>query len=198
MIDKKEGALGRWSRRKRGGAAAPEVVALAGAGSPKPEVEDADAPDIDVATLVENPTSSLPEKSGAADPAPDQPPAPLPDIDSLDADSDYTPFLGKDVPEKLARKALRKLWMGDPVFNFRDGLDDYDENFRLYFTDAVAKTVKTVFQVAKGATKQDEPATAVTDEVADDGDTAVPESPEPTPVESTESGKESDDGGDTA
>ena len=194
MVEKKESTLGRWSRRKRGGAA-PVVEAPAGAGTPKPETEP--EVEVEVATLVEEPAPALPEKAGpggAAEPASDDQPATLPDIDSLDADSDYTPFLGKNVPEKLARKALRKLWLGDPTFNFRDGLDDYDENFRLYFTEAVAKTVKTVFQVAKGAAKEDEPATTAADETAGDDRAAEPEPPEPAPMAS----KESDDGDETA
>ncbi len=179
MVDKKEGVLGRWSRRKRGGGAAPVVEAPGGAGTPEPEVE--------VAALVEDPAASLPENAGpdgAAEPARDEQPAPLPDIDSLDADSDYTPFLGKDVPEKLARKALRKRWRGDPSFGLRDGLDDYDENFRAYFTEAVAKTVKTVYQVAKGAAKQDEPAA---DAEAESTGGAVAAEPDSTEAADTES-----------
>ena len=53
----------------------------------------------------------------------------LPDIDTLNKDSDYTPFLKDGVPKKLKRLALRKLWMSDPAFGVVDGLDDYAEDF---------------------------------------------------------------------
>ena len=143
MVDKKEAFPGRWSRLKRGGGATPVV-----------QQDDAVEEPV-VATLKSDetaPVAALQTDQGSepqtTDPAPD-----LPDIDSLDADSDYTPFLGDNVPEQLARKALRKLWLSDASFGFRDGLDDYDENFRAYFTDAVAKTVKTAYRVAQKATE---------------------------------------------
>ncbi|MCZ6465922.1 MAG: DUF3306 domain-containing protein [Alphaproteobacteria bacterium] len=66
----------------------------------------------------------------------------LPPIDGLDKDSDYTPFLGDGVPEKLARAAMRKLWRSDPIFAFRDGLDDYDEDFSMLHSIAKAVTSK--------------------------------------------------------
>ncbi|MAF95771.1 MAG: hypothetical protein CMM60_08470 [Rhodospirillaceae bacterium] len=55
----------------------------------------------------------------------------LPPIESLTKDSDFTPFLASNVPDFLKRQAFKVLWMSNPFFNFRDGLDDYDENFRL-------------------------------------------------------------------
>lgn len=50
----------------------------------------------------------------------------LPDIETLDKDSDYTPFLDGRVPEHLQQLALRKLWSSNPVFSELDGLNDYD------------------------------------------------------------------------
>ena len=44
------------------------------------------------------------------------------------------------MPEKLARAAMRKLWRSDPIFGFRDGLDDYDEDFTIIETIAKAVT----------------------------------------------------------
>lgn len=55
----------------------------------------------------------------------------LPAIESLDKDSDFTPFFGPNVPDFLKRKAYKALWMSSPLFGFRDGLNDYDENFRV-------------------------------------------------------------------
>ena len=57
--------------------------------------------------------------------------AELPPLDSLDEKSDFTPFMRDGVPEFLKRRALRVLWRVNPFFNFRDGLNDYDEDFSI-------------------------------------------------------------------
>lgn len=69
----------------------------------------------------------------------------LPPIDSLTKDSDFTPFFAQNVPDFLKRQAYRVLWRSNPIFNFRDGLDDYDEDFSL------AKLVGKI--VSEGASK---------------------------------------------
>ena len=51
--------------------------------------------------------------------------ADMPAIDSLTEDSDYSGFFSPKVSEALRKQALRKLFHS-PVFNIRDGLDDYD------------------------------------------------------------------------
>jgi len=58
-------------------------------------------------------------------------PQPLPDIESLDEYSDYSAFLSPEVGEDLQRMALRKLF-ASARFNVRDGLDDYDEDYRSF------------------------------------------------------------------
>jgi len=55
----------------------------------------------------------------------------LPPVESLVEGSDFTPFLKDGVPEFMKRKALRMLWRASPFFNFRDGLNDYDEDFNI-------------------------------------------------------------------
>ena len=55
----------------------------------------------------------------------------LPPIETLDKDSDFTPFMAEGVPEFIRRQALRVLWRSHPVLGFVDGLDDYAENFRV-------------------------------------------------------------------
>jgi hypothetical protein len=106
----------------------------------------------------------------------------LPDVDSLDKDSDYTGFLAEGVPEALRNKALRKLWLSDPVLANLDGLNDYDEDFTLLF--------KTVKEIAEGLVKSgDDPAreegkAAEADE-ADEAD-EVAEVAEVAEVEATE------------
>ncbi len=84
----------------------------------------------------------------------------LPPVDGLDKDSDYTPFLGDGVPEKLARAAMRKLWRSDPIFAFRDGLDDYDEDFTIMQTIAEAFAGKGGKAKAKKTKGKAKPATA--------------------------------------
>ncbi len=79
-----------------------------------------------------------------ADTAPTQP---LPEIETLTAESDYTPFMGRDVPDTLRNVALRKLWRSDPVFANLDGLNDYDENFR---TMGLGKVVATAYRIGRG------------------------------------------------
>jgi len=57
--------------------------------------------------------------------------ADMPPLESLTLDSDYRGFLSPRVSETLRRQALRKLFHS-PVFNVRDGLDDYDEEFTAF------------------------------------------------------------------
>lgn len=54
---------------------------------------------------------------------------PPPDLDTLSESSDVSAFLGPKVGEELRRLALRKLFHM-PKFNIRDGLDDYDDDYR--------------------------------------------------------------------
>lgn len=54
----------------------------------------------------------------------------LPDISTLEEESDFSVFIRDGVPDKLRRLALRKLWASNPLFGFRDGMNDYDEDFR--------------------------------------------------------------------
>ena len=55
----------------------------------------------------------------------------LPPLDSLGKDSDFTPFLRDGVPEFLQKRALRVLWRVNPFFNFRDGLNEYDDDYNV-------------------------------------------------------------------
>jgi len=55
----------------------------------------------------------------------------LPPFESLDKDSDFTPFMADNIPEFIRNRALKILWRSDPLFGFQDGLDDYAENFRV-------------------------------------------------------------------
>lgn len=166
-----ENFLGRWSRRKRSGGAAP-VVAPPGTGpatEPATEIVTATAAEPRRGPPLPH-AARLPQETPAdeAAPATDDAVAELPDIDSLDKDSDYTAFMRDGVPEHLRRLALRKLWLSSPVHSIIDGLDDYDDDFTLQFTDAVTKNVKSSFRIGKGFAPDDEVTEKAEDAVADD------------------------------
>jgi len=107
--DRETGFLARWNQRKR--------EAQRQAGTPAPEAE-AGAPD---------------EPGPADEQAPALTDADMPSLDSLDQDSDVSGFLSEGVSEDLRRQALRRLFH-TPKFNLRDGLDDYDEDYRAMMT----------------------------------------------------------------
>jgi Protein of unknown function (DUF3306) len=48
----------------------------------------------------------------------------LPNIESLTQESDFSPFMGKDVASDLRNQAMKKLFT-DPHYNVQDGLDIY-------------------------------------------------------------------------
>ena len=74
----------------------------------------------------------------------------LPDPDTLGEGDDFKVFLTETVPARIRTRALRRLWLTNPVLANVDGLVDYGEDF----TDAscVIKNIKTAYQVGKGMT----------------------------------------------
>lgn len=92
--------------------------------------------------------AETPQDGAAPDTDVQAPPPNLPDVETLDADSDFTAFLGENVPQDLAKMALRKLWRSDPVLANLDGLNDYDDDFSK--VGMVSEAVKTAYQVGKG------------------------------------------------
>ncbi len=72
----------------------------------------------------------------------------LPDPDTLQAGDDVSGFMAKAVPDRLRRRALRRLWRLNPVLANVDGLVDYGEDY----TDAacVIENIQTAYQVGKG------------------------------------------------
>ena len=63
--------------------------------------------------------------------AEDKTPVELPPLESLDDDSDYSMFMSDEVDEKIKKLALRRLFKA-AIFNVRDGLNDYDEDFTTF------------------------------------------------------------------
>ena len=79
----------------------------------------------------------------------------LPPIESLNKDSDFTQFLSEKVPEFIRKRALSVLWRSDPVLANLDGLNDYDENYRVIDT-LISAASDTVYRVGKGHLKNEE------------------------------------------
>jgi len=74
----------------------------------------------------------------------------LPDPDTLQPGDDFRAFMAKAVPDRLRRRALRRLWLSNPALANLDGLVDYGEDF----TDSatVIENLQTAYQVGKGMT----------------------------------------------
>ncbi|MCL7929176.1 DUF3306 domain-containing protein [Halomonas llamarensis] len=149
----------RWSRAKRG----------------LPAVSDEDTPSVETPSVEKTATSADDDKAhldasehvrqqaegdevgGAADESRDAleaPPEPgsldhtLPDPDTLAAGSDFSAFMSPGVSSALRRKALRRLWStGD--YNVRDGLNDYDHDFKAQMKPMAAEMVDKVRQWTK-------------------------------------------------
>jgi hypothetical protein len=146
MADDDTGFLGRWSRRK--------VLARQGEPLPEPAPTTAEpAP----AAMPPSPRQASPLPGGAAstpnaqapvarhstdvpsqartaapanDPA-DQAPArqwTLDDVRNLTPESDFSPFVARDVAPEVRNAALKKLF-ADPQFNVMDGLDIYIDDY---------------------------------------------------------------------
>jgi len=99
--------LQRWSRRK---AQAREETP-----QPVPSAEPVEA-------------APLPVDEPEAPPLTD---ADMPPVDSLTEESDVSGFFSPGVSDKLRRMALRKVFSLS-IYNVRDGLDDYDEDFTFF------------------------------------------------------------------
>ena len=108
-----DGFLGRWSQRKRD----TQAGRL-----------DGDTPVNDMTPEVASPTKMLPVKESVkSTPSPDSPerePPTLADTVQLTPDSDFQPFMAKDVASDVRNAAMKKLFT-DPHFNVMDGLDIY-------------------------------------------------------------------------
>ncbi|MCW5770285.1 MAG: DUF3306 domain-containing protein [Rhodospirillaceae bacterium] len=130
-----DGFLKRWSRRKRAGDEAPPPA-------PPAEPKPADSPPAHAAAV------RAKSEQDADDVEID--PAILPSLESLGADSDYTVFLKKGVPEALRLAALRKAWVLDPeIRDFPSPAADYGWDFNtpefaLRSTDDVEAMVERI------------------------------------------------------
>jgi hypothetical protein len=189
MAPADEPFLGRWSRLKREGR--------------RHEPAPGDAPEEESAEPV--PAATEPA-AGDEETAP----LDLPDIETLDKDSDYSQFMKEGVPEALKKLALRKLWLSDPDLAVLDGLNDYDEDFRIpeAILGEIAKggdeTPEAADDAGAGAKAKDEKdeqdEVAAAKGAADPGDADAPSEPKDQPgadagaaEQASESADDSDD-----
>ena len=105
MAGPDENFLSRWSRRKR---ADREGVPVE---EPPP-----------VAAAAASPAAAAPA------PAAEAKPAPLPPVEDLTPESDFTPFMDREVDPGVRQQALKKLF-ADPRFNVMDMMDVYVDDY---------------------------------------------------------------------
>ncbi len=108
-----EGFLGRWSRRKQAERAG--------------QVPD-EQPPTPPAPPQDTPPATLEASTTPADPAPEPPPLTLADAQALTIESDFRPFVAREVAPEVKNAAFKKLF-ADPHFNVMDGLDTYVDDY---------------------------------------------------------------------
>jgi len=131
----------------------------------------------------------------------------LPDPDTLEEGADFKAFMAKAVPDRIRRRALRRLWISNPALANLDGLLDYGEDF----TDSakVIENMQTAYQVGKGmlahveelarqaeakeqaeaevASADPEPSEPIVEPVAEDNTVALHDAePAPRPAQTTD------------
>ena len=124
MAEEHSGFLGRWARRK--------TDALQGKPLDEPVVPTKTAPG---ATLVASPTALAPDPAKVSAPAtlPAEPPEKLlslDDVKALTQDSDFKPFMARNVGTDVRNAAMKKLFT-DPHYNVMDGLDIYISDYSI-------------------------------------------------------------------
>lgn len=148
-MDSREEFLARWSRRKL-------------------DVQR-DSQEV----LVNETAAVTPPKPPAVEQERELTDADMPPIETLDEDSDFSPFLSPGVSDDLRQQALRKLF-AQPAYNMTDGLNDYDEDFTQFtgLGKVITHEMKRMLQrelEAETATTESADVTA-----AQAGDTEVP------------------------
>lgn len=146
--DSKESMLRRWSRRKQ------EFAQQA------PAVEQ----ELPLDTEASLGTIATSETEAESKPALTD--ADMPPIESLNENSDYSGFMSEGVSDELRNLALRKLFKA-PVFNIRDGLDEYDEDYTYFekLGDIVTSDMKHHIEMKEQREREAQAAEA--EEIAD-------------------------------
>jgi hypothetical protein len=148
--------LERWSRIKRGlepddqpSAAAPETKDRSE--SPPLPLDETDP--ANRAGSAENYEADDTESGEPIRPAPPPPGSldeTLPDPETLEAGSDFSGYMVPGVSSALRRRALKRLW-ATGNYNVRDGLDDYDLDYRQQLKPMASELAGKLRQWAKKA-----------------------------------------------
>jgi hypothetical protein len=108
------------------------------------------------------------------------------DFDALDINSDYTRFMQPGVPDAIRQKALRRLWVSDPVLAMPDALNDYMGDYTDAAVSVPASLLRTAYKVGRGFLDDSEVAAwedlgrpAPTPVAAEDAPDAPPVAPAP-------------------
>ena len=121
-----EGLFSRWAKRKHDVAAANEKDV-----APMPVSVSANAAAA-TANVTANATASPAVPAAPATPATSGTASskaqPLPSIESLTPESDFAPFMAKDVAPDMRNQAMKKLFT-NPHYNVMDGLDIYIDDY---------------------------------------------------------------------
>lgn len=142
---------GRWSRRKHAARSAPEPQRSAPQAPPPTRRE---------------PPGELPGEPQEIDEPPGD--ADMPPVESITDHSDVSGFFSPRVTEALRKKALRQLFRTSK-FNFRDGLDDYDGDYRSFeplgdvMTADLRHQLERQAELAKALLEQEAPPAEPTD-----------------------------------
>lgn len=118
MADERQGFLGRWASRK--------TDVLKGRPLEEPEAMVKPIPAVVAGADSAAPLAAVPQANEA-----DSPPEKmlsLDDVRLLTADSDFTPFMARDVGPEVRNAAMKKLF-SDPHYNVMDGLDIYIDDY---------------------------------------------------------------------
>jgi len=148
--------LGRWSRRKqtaRSAGPSPDAAATDTTGepaaSPGPTPPSAGPGASDRTTEAATPDAALPSAEERFKDF---------DFDTLDASSDYKPFMATDVPDHIRTKALARLWVSNPILAAPDPFSDCVGDF----TDAARAVpgglLRTAYKVGQGFLSDEEAA----------------------------------------
>jgi hypothetical protein len=119
--------LRRWAKRKAEARSGDPDPAAPSAATDPGEAARAEVPASPRATETRAIETRAPEESPRREP-PERSDVDMPPLDSLDQDSDYSPFLSRGVSPELRQTALRQLFR-QPKFNVETCLDDFQDDF---------------------------------------------------------------------
>lgn len=176
-MSKDKPLLQRWSQRKKQSQNPVDTKAHGGAMPGVMMTEPLVPEDPDLAVIDEAPEDARADADGSealvvaavdADDTDQVNVEDLPDVETMTAESDFSVFMKKGVPEELKNLALRKLWLSNPIFANLDGMNDYDEDFRVI--DKLITLADTGYKPGKGFMTEEDWAQYKDDDEDDLGD----------------------------